>query len=161
MFRLGKTLLFKNVPEQVLVSSMQTTTFKKQVASRLRETLFFFENCVLVYAKHYFFASSRMGLSRQAPLASWQEAPRRPGPVTGQSSHFFCTPSAAKSHQNSDSKFWPGPLGSLNIRPRHASTSAFGFLHRPFQPRYGTRSGSLAARMVASSNLYGNGSRPK
>ena len=87
--RLRETLLFKNVPLQVLVSSTRNATFKKQVAPRLRETLVFLENCALVYAKHYFFASSRMGLSRQAPLASWQEAPRRPGPVTGQSSHFF------------------------------------------------------------------------
>ena len=92
MFRLRETLLFKNVPLQVLVSSTRNATFKKQVASRLRETLVFFENCVLVYAKHCFFASRRMGLSRQAPCASWKAAPRRPGPVTGQSCHFFlCT----------------------------------------------------------------------
>ena len=116
--RLRETLLFKNVPLQVLVSSTRNATFKKQVAPRLRETLVFLENCALVYAKHYFFASSRMGLSRQAPLASWQEAPRQPGPVTGQSSHFFCTPSAAKSHAISGPEFWPGQNGSVNVTAR-------------------------------------------
>ena len=94
--RLRETLLFQNVPLQVVVSSTRNATLKKQVASRLRETLVFFEHCALVYAKHYFFASRRMGLSRQAPCASWKAAPRRPGPVTGQSCHFFCAPSAAK-----------------------------------------------------------------
>ena len=90
--RLRETLLFKNVPLQVLVSSTRNATFKKQVASRLREAPVFFENCALVYAKHYFFASRRMGLSRQAPCASWKAAPRRPEPATGQSCHFFlCT----------------------------------------------------------------------
>ena len=92
MFRLRETLLFKNLSLQVLVSSTRNTTFKKQVASRLRKTPPFFENYALVYAKHYFFASRRMGRSRQAPCASWKAAPRRPGPVTGQSCHFFlCT----------------------------------------------------------------------
>ena len=91
MFRLRETLLFRNVQLQALVSSTRNATFKKQVASRLRETLVFFENCALVYAKHYFFASRRMGLSRQAPCASWKSAPRRPGPVTSRSCHFLCT----------------------------------------------------------------------
>ena len=90
--RLRETLLLKNVPLQALVSSTRNATFKTQVASRLRETLAFFENCALVYAKHYFFASRRMGPSRQAPCASWKAALRRPEPATGQNCHFFlCT----------------------------------------------------------------------
>ena len=63
MFRLRETLPFKNVPLQVLVLSMRNTTFKTQVASRLRETLVFFENCALVYAKHYFFPARLTGLA--------------------------------------------------------------------------------------------------
>ena len=124
MFRLRETLLFKNVPLQVLVSSTRNATFKKQVACRLRKTLVFFENCALVYAKHYFFASRRMGLSRQAPCASWKAAPRRPGPVTGQSCQFFSVPSAAKWHEKSGPKFWPGLAGSLNVRARPEHVAA-------------------------------------
>ena len=142
--RLRETLLFKNVPLQVLVSSTRNATFKKQVASRLRETLVFFENCALVYAKHYFFASRRMGLSRQAPCASWKAAPRRPGPVTGQSCQFFCAPSAAKWHEQSGPKFWPGLAGSLNVRARPVQSSpiiSVGFLSHALQgptlPLYG------------------------
>ena len=113
MFRLREMLLLKNVPLRVFVSSTRNATFKQQVASRLRETPVFFENCALVYAKHYFFASRRMGLSRQAPCASWKAAPRRPEPATGQSCHFFCAPSAAKWHANSCSKFWRAPTGLI------------------------------------------------
>ena len=104
MGELVKTV--RQLTSKMCVSSTRNTTFEKralasacfvyakryfQNTSRFSSTqnTSFFENCALVYAKRYFFASIRMGLSRQAPLASWQEAPRRPGPVTGQSSHFF------------------------------------------------------------------------
>ena len=68
MFRLRKTLLLKSAPLQVLVSSTRNTTFKKQVASRLRETLVFFENYALVYAKHYFCSAHLAGLGAAVPL---------------------------------------------------------------------------------------------
>ena len=116
MFRLRETLLFKNVPLQVLVSSTRNTTFKTQVASRLRETLAFFENCALVYAKHYFFASRRMGPSRQAPCASWKAALRRPEPATGQSCHFFLCTLCGKM----TCKFWSeNPASSIWLQKRN------------------------------------------
>ena len=68
MFRLRETLLFKNVSLQVLVSSTRNATFKKQFASRLRETLVFFENYALVYAKHYFCSAHLAGLGAAVPL---------------------------------------------------------------------------------------------
>ena len=68
MFCLRETVLFKNVPLQVLVSSTQNATFKKQVASRLRETLHLFENYALVYAKHYFCSTNLAGLGAAVPL---------------------------------------------------------------------------------------------
>ena len=68
MFRLRETLLFKNVPLQVFVSFTRNATFKKQVASRLRETTVFFENCGLVYAKHYFFSARLAGLGAAVPM---------------------------------------------------------------------------------------------
>ena len=68
MSRVRETLLFKNVHLQVLVSSTRDATFKKQVASRLRETLVFFENCALVYAKHNFFWARLAGLGSAVPL---------------------------------------------------------------------------------------------
>ena len=68
MFRLRETLLFKSVPLQVLVSSTRNATFKKQVASRLRETLHFFENYALVYAKHYFCSTHLAGLGAAVSL---------------------------------------------------------------------------------------------
>ena len=68
MIRLRETLLCKNVPLQVFVSSTRNATFKKQVASRLRETLVFFEKCALVYAKHYFCSARLAGLGAAVPL---------------------------------------------------------------------------------------------
>ena len=106
----AKRYFKKNVPLQPLVSSTRDATFKKQVASRLRETLVVFENCALVYAKHYFFASRRMGLSRQAPCASWKAAPRRPEPATGQSCHFFLCTLCGKMA----CKFWLSILASAH-----------------------------------------------
>ena len=40
----------------------------KQVASRLRETLLFFENYALVYAKHYFCSAHLAGMGAVVPL---------------------------------------------------------------------------------------------
>ena len=131
-----------------------------QVSSRARETLCFFMNLRLVYAKHYFFASSRMGLRHQAPCASWKEAPRRPGPVTGRSSHFFCEPSAAKLHQNSSSKNWPGPLGSLNVRIwllQTSQTEIWGRRRRATGGDEAAPQGSLGCRYFLAVALCGCG----
>ena len=68
VFRLRQTLLLNNLPLQVLVLSTRNTTLKKQVASRLRETLVFFENYALVYAKHYFCSAHLAGLGAAVPL---------------------------------------------------------------------------------------------
>ncbi len=68
MFRLRKIQLFKILSLQVLVSPTQNNTLKKQVASRLRETLVVFENRALVYAKHYFCSARLAGLGAEVPL---------------------------------------------------------------------------------------------
>ena len=68
LFRLRETQLFKNSSLQALVSSTRNATLKKQVASRLRETLFFFENRALVYATHYFCSARLATLGAAVPL---------------------------------------------------------------------------------------------
>ena len=68
MLRLRETQLFKNSSLQALVSSTRNATLKKQVASRLRETLLFFDNYALVYAKHYFCSAHLAGMGAVVPL---------------------------------------------------------------------------------------------
>ncbi len=50
--RVRETLTFENMPFPTRVSSTRNACFKKQVLSRLRETLAFFTNYRFVYAKH-------------------------------------------------------------------------------------------------------------
>ncbi len=82
--RLRETRVFKTQRTKSSVSSTRNTNFQNHVSSRLRETVLFFTNCSLVYAKH----------------SLWEAAPSRAQPSPAEPSQCKHTKKHVSSMRN-------------------------------------------------------------